>query len=466
MRIDRYELYDVIASGGMATVHLARLVGPAGFGRTVAIKRLHPHLATEAEFVAMLTDEARLASRFAHPNIVPTLDVVASQGELFLVMDYVPGLTLSALMTNAARDGERVPAPIACAIMAGVLRGLDAAHEARDETAGPLEVVHRDVSPQNILVGADGVARLLDFGIAKAVGRLHTTRDGQLKGKLGYMAPEQLGARSVDRRTDIYAASVVLWEALTGERLFDGDDAAAIFGSVMQKKVPAPSSWATDLPAAIDAAVLSGLDREPSRRFARARDMATAIENGAPLARASEIADWVAQVGERELAERAQLVAGIGRPSAVASAFGQTNDSAEGIAVGDALAPAKSKRGALWLTAAVVVSLGAVGIFAMRQGAAKPAAVAAPQPSATETDAPASPVPTADPSAASMEHAPAAVEPTAASRPVTAKPPATSRTGAAARVPAAKARGAKAMLCDPPFTIDEQGHKHYKVDCL
>ena len=242
MRIDRYELYGVIASGGMATVHLGRLVGPAGFGKTVAIKRLHPHLAKEPEFVAMLTDEARVTGRIGHPNIVPTLDVVAARGELFLVMEYVPGLTLAQLVKNAATEGERVPLPIACTIMASVLRGLDAAHEARDESSRPLEIVHRDVSPQNILVGADGVARLLDFGIAKAVGRLHTTRDSQLKGKVGYMAPEQIGQRTVDRRTDVYAASVVLWEVLTGERLFDGADAAAIFGSVMQKKVPAPST--------------------------------------------------------------------------------------------------------------------------------------------------------------------------------------------------------------------------------
>src|SRR5689334_13290462 len=182
IRIDRYELYDVIAAGGMATVHVGRLVGPAGFGRTVAIKRLHPHLARETDFVAMLTDEARVTGRIGHPNIVPTLDVVASGGEFFLVMEYVPGLTLAALMANAALDGERVPVPIACAVMAGVLRGLDAAHEARDENGRPLEVVHRDVSPQNILVGADGVARLLDFGDAKAVGRLHTTPEGQPKG--------------------------------------------------------------------------------------------------------------------------------------------------------------------------------------------------------------------------------------------------------------------------------------------
>jgi serine/threonine-protein kinase len=469
MRIDRYELYDVIASGGMATVHLGRLLGRAGFGRTVAIKRLHPHLAKEGEFVTMLTDEARVAGRIGHPNIVPTLDVVAAQGELFLVMEYVPGLTLAALMTNCAREGRRVPVPIACAIMAGVLRGLDAAHEARDENGQALCVVHRDVSPQNILVGADGVARLLDFGIAKAVGRLHTTRDGQLKGKLGYMAPEQLGARDVDRRTDIYAAAVVFWEALTGERLFDGDDAATIFGSVMQKKVPAPSACVTELPAAIDAAVLSGLDREPSRRFARARDMATAIENGAPLARAVEIAEWVAEVGEIELAERAKIVAGIGRPPASTDARTRADDSSEGIltSVGEALAPPRSKRRTKWLVATALVSISAAAAFALQRGTAKPrsAAVQSPEPAAVQT-AQASALPIAEPSTVLSERPHDVPEPQPSTAPAPGKPSAAARAAPAGRAPVGKARGAKAMVCDPPFTIDELGHKHYKVDCL
>jgi serine/threonine-protein kinase len=468
MRIDRYELYDVIASGGMATVHLGRLVGPAGFGRTVAIKRLHPHLAKEAAFVTMLTDEARVAGRIGHPNIVPTLDVVASRGELFLVMEYVPGLTLAALMTNAARDGERVPVPIACAVMAAVLRGLDAAHEARDETARPLEVVHRDVSPQNILVGADGVARLLDFGIAKAAGRLHTTQDGQLKGKLGYMAPEQLGARPVDRRTDIYAASVVFWEALTGARLFDGDDAATIFGNVLQKKVPAPSSFLPELPAAIDAAVLAGLEREPSRRFARARDMAAAIERGAPLARASEIAEWVAQMGETELADRAKIVAGVGRPRAAAVSSAPADDSSEGIvtAVGKAFAPPRAKRPAAWLVVAAVLALSAAGFVAMR-GVAPERVGEIPVPApAVVTNAPARLVPTGEPSVAPLDQAPKIADPSPSNVAAPGKVPSVTRVGPAARAPLGKARAAKATACDPPFTIDEVGHKHYKVDCL
>ena len=449
----------------MATVHLGRLVGPAGFGKTVAIKRLHPHLAKEQEFVTMLTDEARVTGRIGHPNIVPTLDVVAASGELFLVMEYVPGLTLAQLLKNARDEGERVPLPVACAIMAGVLRGLDAAHEARDESSRPLEVVHRDVSPQNILVGADGVARLLDFGIAKAVGRLHTTRDGQLKGKVGYMAPEQLGERTVDRRTDVYAAAVVLWEALTGERLFDGADAAAVFGSVMQKKVPAPSTIAEGVPATLDAVVLAGLEREPSRRFSRARDMAAAIEDGVPLARASEVAEWVASAGERELAARAEIVADMERRGAVASTRTPPLDRSEGIPpmIGEASSPPPSRRRAAWIvaTSAAVLLLGAGGLVAMKKGNAGPAA--------QETVVAGTPALGAlplEPPVAATEPAPTATQPLAASAPVLPKPAPGARGNPAGRASAPKPRAAKSMACDPPYTIDEQGHKHYKVDCL
>jgi serine/threonine-protein kinase len=472
----------------MATVHLGRLVGPAGFGRTVAIKRLHPHLAKEQEFVTMLTDEARVAGRIGHPNIVPTLDVVASDGELFLVMDYVPGLTLAALAKHAHDDRERLPLPVACAIMCDVLHGLDAAHEARDERGRPLEVVHRDVSPQNILVGADGVTRLLDFGIAKAAGRLHTTRDGQLKGKVGYMAPEQLAARAVDRRTDIYAASVVLWETLAGERLFDGQDEAAIFGKVMQMKVRAPSVEVAGIPAELDVAVLSGLEREPSRRFARARDMALAIERTAPLARASEVAIWVARLGERELGARADLVTAIEQRGA-ATRQGKTEDSpvdrqrldSDAQAMGRAIhAPQRSpaaqryrpKRAALFAAAAGILAAGAGAIFAATRGASGHADIArspAESASATVRDRA---TPRADLAAPLAAPRPAESERLAQpSAPVASAPTGVPKTpplvrSSAPRPPSHRSHVARSADCDPPFTIDEQGHKHYKVDCL
>src|SRR5262249_30807867 len=162
----------------MATVHFGRLLGPVGFSRTVAIKRLHAHFAADPEFVSMFLDEARLAARIRHPNVVPTLDVVATAGELFLVMDYVPGETLSRLIAASNAQRRWIPLPIAAAMACGVLHGLHAAHEAKSERGAPLGIVHRDVSPQNLLVGTDGVPRVLDFGVAKAAGRLQTTRDG------------------------------------------------------------------------------------------------------------------------------------------------------------------------------------------------------------------------------------------------------------------------------------------------
>jgi serine/threonine-protein kinase len=173
----------------MATVHFGRLLGVVGFSKTVAIKRLHPHLARDPEFVSMFLDEARLAARVRHPNVVSTLDVVALEGELFLVMEYIQGESLRQLGRSASEASTRIPPPIAATILVGVLHGLHAAHDAVNERGEPLGIVHRDVSPQNILVGIDGVPRVFDFGVAKAAGRLQSTHEGQLKGKLAYMSP-------------------------------------------------------------------------------------------------------------------------------------------------------------------------------------------------------------------------------------------------------------------------------------
>jgi serine/threonine-protein kinase len=223
---DRYIIGEEIAAGGMATVHLGGMVGDGGFTRVVAIKRLHPHYARDPEFTAMLLDEGRLTARITHVHVVQTLDVVASGPDLFIVMEYVHGEPLNRLLRNVVRKGERIPPKIAAGIVAGVLRGLHAAHEARDAQGALLGVVHRDVSPQNVMVGVDGIARVLDFGIAKAKGRAHHTETGQIKGKFAYMPPEQLRAEALDRRADLYAAGVVLWESLVGARLFTGADQA------------------------------------------------------------------------------------------------------------------------------------------------------------------------------------------------------------------------------------------------
>src|SRR5581483_5010714 len=180
----RYVLSAVIGRGGMARVHLGRLIGADGFSRVVAIKRLHPHLAEDKVFARAFIDEARLASRVRHPNVVQTLDVAREGDELLLVMEYVPGASLATLTRIAQERGEPIPPKIIAAILSGALIGLHAAHDAEDERGEPLHLVHRDVSPQNILVGADGITRVLDFGIAKAAGRLQTTMDGNIKGKI------------------------------------------------------------------------------------------------------------------------------------------------------------------------------------------------------------------------------------------------------------------------------------------
>jgi ABC-type multidrug transport system ATPase subunit len=305
----RYTVHDEIASGGMATVHVGTMRGPFGFASTVAIKRLHASLSKDPEFVAMFIDEARLASRVRHPNVVPVLDVYAEEGELSLVMEYVDGESLARLWRLTNERAAPVPVAIAVAVVASVLHGLHAAHEARDEKGVLLGLVHRDVSPQNVIVGTDGVVRVIDFGIAKAAGRYNVSREGQLKGKLPYMAPEQVQRAVVNRRTDVYGASVLLWELLTGERLFDGEAEGLILGRILDDPVPAPSTLRDRLPSELDAITLRGLDRAQERRFETAREMAIELEKAVRPATAVEIGEWVQWLAETSLGERRQKLA-------------------------------------------------------------------------------------------------------------------------------------------------------------
>ncbi len=321
--VGRYVLHGEIAHGGMATVHFGRLVGEVGFSRTVAIKCLHPQYSKDPEFISMFVDEARLAARIRHPNVVPILDIVALDGELFMVMEYVQGETMARLLRAVRSKNQRVPLRIVSAIMTASLEGLHAAHEAVSERGEPLGIVHRDVSPQNIIVGLDGVARVLDFGVAKAAGRLQHTRDGQLKGKLAYMAPEQLRGTVLDRRTDVYAAAVVLWESLTGRRLFDGEDEVSIFGKVLEGVVEPPSIVVPSLPRTLDDVCLRGLQRDLAKRFQTAEDMAIALERAVGLATPREVGRWVEQNAAASLRKRAERIAEIESVSSVIMRGGQ-----------------------------------------------------------------------------------------------------------------------------------------------
>jgi serine/threonine-protein kinase len=234
-------------------------------------------------------------------------------------MDYVAGEPLSRFLARRATTATPLPPAVASAIVGDCLAGLHAAHEARGLAGEPLGIVHRDVSPQNILVGVDGAARVIDFGIAKAAGRLETTRTGCVKGKIPYMAPEQLRGEPVSRRSDVYAAAVVLWECLTGRRLMPEDDHAAIEKSLYGVLDP-PSRWSVGLPRAVDEVVMRGLARTPPRRFATAQEMADALEAALPRASALEVARWVATRVSDRVAMRAAKVAQIERTPLAGSA--------------------------------------------------------------------------------------------------------------------------------------------------
>ena len=312
-RLGRYILFDELASGGMGRVHVGKLRSEGGFSRVVAIKVLHEQYAREAEFRSMFLDEARLVASIRHPNVVSTLDVVEDGGELFLVMEYVNGLPLSQLIRDVRSKESHLPVRIAAAIVIDALEGLHAAHEGRGERSEALDIVHRDVSPQNIMVADDGLARVVDFGVAHATGRLQKTVPGQIKGKAGYIAPEQATDQGVDRRADVYGAGVVLWEALAGARLFRGSSFGAVVLQHLLEKPPAPSSERAEIPAALDAVVLKALEKKPADRYPTAHDMAAAIEAAVGRATRSEVRAWLEETAPEPLASRRALLARLPR---------------------------------------------------------------------------------------------------------------------------------------------------------
>jgi hypothetical protein len=305
--VGNYALYGELASGGMATVYLGHLLGAPEFPGVVAIKRVLPQLARDDDVIGMLLDEARVCSRIHHTNVVPILDVVSTGTEHLLVLEYVHGESLARLVRT--HEPYPVPVPIAAAIATGLLHGLHAAHEAKDEYGQSLAVVHRDISPQNVMVGVDGVARVLDFGVAKAKGRMRETAQGTIKGKIAYMAPEQFhDVGQVDRRCDVFAASVVIWEMLTCQRLFGGGHEGVVVNQVLNREAVPPSSVSPGVPPALDTIVLKGLSKNPSHRFATAREMAQAIDASVQLATPDQVGAWVEAYASDALTARGYRV--------------------------------------------------------------------------------------------------------------------------------------------------------------
>jgi eukaryotic-like serine/threonine-protein kinase len=304
--LGRYELLGSIGVGGMATVYLARTAGEAGFQRLFAVKILHPHLAGEPGFITMLLDEARIAALLHHPNVVPIIDLGSQDGIHYVAMEYIEGCSLSALLKKR-RDAR--PPSILVPLMIDALAGLESAHALVDDDGNPMNLVHRDVSPQNILVSVDGNARITDFGIARAESRINSTRPGQVKGKYAYMSPEQIRSSStIDRRSDVFAAGGVLWSMLTGRKLFQGENDAGTMNNIMEAEVPPPSTIGLKPPVAFDAVCLRALERDPDKRYATAQEMEDALRDAAMssggLASRREISAWVGESFKEELSAR------------------------------------------------------------------------------------------------------------------------------------------------------------------
>ncbi len=301
-----------IAGGGMASVHVARVEDPDGFGGVVALKTVHAHLAQHRQFVDMFLDEARLASRIDHPNVCKVQAYGEQHGIYYLAMEYLLGETIAQVIDKlrSRRDAyllEELPY-YAAALIAQALDGLHAAHELRDRDGTWLRVVHRDVSPQNLFVGYDGRVKVVDFGLAKAARRLSQTRAGTVKGKLAYLAPESILGHEPDRRVDVWAAGVCLWELVTLERLFHRRTDLETVVAVRDEVAPPARSVAWWVPPELDAIVLRALSRDPAQRFQTAQEMARAlrafsIQKGAAVG-PREVARWMAELFPVERAQR------------------------------------------------------------------------------------------------------------------------------------------------------------------
>jgi len=306
----------------MARVYLARAEGAPGFQKLVALKRIHPHLADEKDYVEMFLDEARIASRITHANVCSVFDFGVADGEYYIAMEYLVGEPLSRVHRRVVANADQRASPLLPARMVRVIaqacEGLHAAHELKDSDGESLNVVHRDVSAENIFVTYDGETQIVDFGIAHARQRLHQTAAGQIKGTFPYMAPEQMTAAVVDRRVDVWALGAVLWELLTLRRLFLRDTDVNTMYAVLSGEIRPPSDYRSDVPAELDAIVLTALQRNPDERWQTARDMGKALRRFLArqddLVGPAEIAEWMAELFPDGESRQHQLM-GIARTS-------------------------------------------------------------------------------------------------------------------------------------------------------
>ncbi len=312
-QVGRYVLRSALASGGMASVYLAHLTGPHGFEKTIAVKRIHPHLVKDRRFVEMFLDEARVAALIHHPNVCSVMDFGEDEGAPYIVMEYLNGESFSSVMKKGREQGG-CPIWLAARVVHDAARGLQAAHELAGPDGRPMGVVHRDVSPQNIFVLYDGVTKVVDFGVARARGRLSVTQTNEVKGKLPYMAPEQYENDNIDQRADVWALGVVLWEATTSRRLFRAANDAATIARVLHKPIPRPSSVVSDYPKDLEAIVMRCLARDLEARYASAEALAEDLEQalystGKP-AGTSQVKRWMSTHFATHIEYRQRLMRG------------------------------------------------------------------------------------------------------------------------------------------------------------
>jgi len=302
-QIGRYLIGPVIAKGGMATIRLGQIRAPGGFHKFVAVKQLHDEFRCDSR---QLSEEARLGSAICHPNVVSMIDVLERSDRLLLVMDYVHGESLAQLLRRLRGASSYVPLGIALRLIVDVLDGLHAVHTASDLDGVSLRIVHCDVSPHNVMVGADGIGRLLDFGVARAaLGRGYLP--GQIKGKFAYMAPEQLRGEVPHASADLFAVGVMLWEMLSGRRAFPNENVKRAL--VRGREATALPDIERELPLAILDIMRQATEHDPALRFSSARDFAAALEMAGPLARRAEVESWVSELAGTDMEQRRQLCA-------------------------------------------------------------------------------------------------------------------------------------------------------------
>jgi len=383
-RIGRYEIVRPLASGGMGEVFLARATAIGGFSKSVALKRLRPELAVDPAFVAMFLDEARIAATLDHSNIVQVVDVLLEGGTAWIVMEYLRGADVGELVRLLAARGQTFPVGAAVAIAITVADALHYAHERGDDEGKPLEIVHRDVSPGNILVTLDGTVKVIDFGIARANARATETAVGTIKGKLLFMSPEQCRGERIDRRSDVFSLGVTLFEMLTGTLPHGGADEYEIQKSIVEGAAPVLSTIIPALPAEIDALVAGCIAKRPADRPKHAGALAAALLGIAEshgwdlspfgLARLVKAAERLTDVHAAEPPHRSSVTFGASvalradRSAPVSAAHGTT------AAQGAASVPVGGRRVALWSLAPIVVTAAAAGLFIGRSSAPDPPA--------------------------------------------------------------------------------------------